>query len=229
MTTKLYTAIGIFKQKNDHGTSYPYVQIGNREYTLDMQEMILWTSLNWRLLCEDEIHTLYGKKLEELNLSYRTSMHDCLCTLVRRGLVAEGCGETGADALYDLLSGLYVVPIPENLLLRLVSFIKLTCFKGIPYSATRKILFRDKRSTGEQNVMQLARQANFSTAEIIKCVELGKTDFASDEDILDTLYNDEYTTSENIVFTVKSSPACRSVLTDVANLYLRQQIVFGRA
>ncbi len=69
MKNKLYTAIGIFKQKNDHGKSYPYVQIGNREYTLDMQEMILWTSLNWRLLCEDEIHTLYGKKLEELNLS----------------------------------------------------------------------------------------------------------------------------------------------------------------
>ena len=77
--------------------------------------------------------------------------------------------------------------------------------------------------------MCLANQAIFSTAEIIKCMEINKTHFASDEEILDTIYCDEETTSDNIAFAVKSSPVCRPVLTDVANLYLRQQIIFGRA
>ena len=102
-------------------------------------------------------------------------------------------------------------------------------FKGMPFSVTKKILFRDKRSDGEKKVMYLANQAIFSTAEIIKCMELGKMHFASDEEILDSIYCDEETTSDNIAFAVKSSPVCRPVLTDVANLYLRQQIIFGRA
>ncbi len=230
MTNKLYTAIGIFKQHTgDKGVSYPYVEIDKQEYILNMQEMLLWTSLNWRLLAEDEIYALYNQKLAELELAYHTSTSDCLYSLVRRGLVAEGSGETGADALYDLLSGLYVVPISENIFLRLFSFIKLTGFHGVPYANTRKLLYRDKRSASEKKVMHLAWQTNFSTAEIIKCMELGKIDFDSDEEIMDTLYNDEFTTSENIAYTVKSSPVCKAVLTDVANLYLRQQIVFGRA
>ena len=136
---------------------------------------------------------------------------------MQRGLIAEGKGEIPADALYDLLSNLYVVPVSENIFLRLFSFIKLT-FKGVPFKATKRILFRDKRSDGEKKVMRIAHQATFSTAEIIKCVEADKTHFANDEEILDTIYHDEHTTSENIAYSVKSSPACRPVLNDV--LYL---------
>ena len=79
----------------------------------------------------------------------------------------------------------------------------------------KRILFRDKRSDGEKKVMRIAHQATFSTAEIIKCVEADKTHFANDEEILDTIYHDEHTTSENIAYSVKSSPACRPVLNDV--------------
>ncbi len=230
MTNKLYTAVGLFKQrKGAEGMTYPYVELDNREYVLDMQEMILWTVLNWRILSADEIKVQYEKKLAELGFAYHKPLETCQYHLVQRGLIAEGCGETAADALYDLLSGLSVVPISENFFMRLFSFIKLTVFKGIPYSTTKRILFRDKRSEGEEKVMLIANQATFSTAEIIKCVELDKTHFKNDEDILDTLYHDDFTTSENIVYAVKSSPVCRPVLSDVANLYLRQQIIFGRA
>ena len=77
-------------------------------------------------------------------------------------------------------------------------------------------------------VMKIANQAIFTTAELIKCVEQDKTKFNCDEDILDALYSDEFTTSENIAYSVRTSPACRPVLIDIVNLYLRQQIVFGR-
>lgn len=225
--TKFYTAVGIMKQRRgEKGMTYPYVEIGKNEYHLDMQEMVLWSVLNWRILSADEIKALYEKKINELGLGYHKTMEACQYHLMQCGLIAEGVGTIPADALYDLLSNLYVVPVSENIFLRLFSFVRLT-FKGMPFKVTKRVLFRDKRSDGEKKVMRIAHQAIFSTAEIIKCVEVDKTSFANDEEILDTIYHDENTTSENIAFSVKTSPACRPVLKDVANLYLRQQIIFG--
>lgn len=229
MTNKLYTAVGILKQrKGENGMTFPYVELGNREFNLDMQEMVLWSVLNWRILSTDEIKALYEKKVNELGLDYHKTLEACQYHLMQSGLIAEGAGDTPADALYSLLSNLYVVPISENFFIRLLAFFRMT-FKGIPFSTTKRILFRDKRSKSEQQIMRLANQATFSTAEIIKCIEMNKTKFSNDEEILDAIYHDEYTTSENIAYSVKSSPVCRPVLTDVANLYLRQQIVFGGA
>ena len=161
---KLYTAVGIMKQKRgEKGMTYPYVELGKQEFVLDMQEMVLWSVLNWRILSENEVKELYEKKVNELGLAYHKSMETCQYYLVQRGLIAEGVGETAADALYDLMSGLYVVPISENFFIRFFSFVRLT-LKGIPFSTTKKILFRDKRSDGEKKVMCLANQAIFSTA-----------------------------------------------------------------
>lgn len=53
--------------------------------------------------------------------------------------------------------------------------------------------------------------------------------FATDEDLLDVLYHDEYTTSDNIAYAVRSLPQCRPVITSIANLYLRKQIIFERS
>ena len=225
---KLYTAVGILKQrKGKKGMYSPYIEIGNQEIILDTQEMILWSVLNWRILSESEIKDLYQNKLNELEIGYHKTVEACQYHLMQRGIIAEGAGETEADALYDLFSNLYIVPISENIAIRLFSFIKLT-MQGIPFSATKRILLRDNRNQGEALVMSLANQALFSTAELIKCVEQNKMNFKCDEDILDALYNDEDTTSENIAYSAKSSPVCRDVLTNVANLYLRQQVVLER-
>lgn len=223
---KLYTAVGILKKK--FGKTYPYIQIGRQEYILDMQEMLLWTILNWRILNEKEMKELYEKKTKELGLDYRRSMEACHLILLQRGLIVEGSGETGADALYDLLSTLCVVPISENIFLRVFSFLKLTFIKKLPFSVTRNILRRDKKSKGEKKVMRIAKQAKLFTAEIIKCIERNRLFFATDEDLLDTLYDDEETTSENIAYIIRLSPVCLPVLTDITNLYLRKRIVFER-
>ena len=228
MTIKLYTAVGTFKQRRGaKGMTYPYVQLGKQEYVLDMQEMVLWTVLNWRILDEGEVKALYEKKLAELELDYHKTFETCLYYLIQKGLIAEGKGDTGENALYDLTSNLYVVPIPQNVLLRMLSFTRLT-FKGVPFKSTRKLLKGDKRTHGEKKIIRIANQAIFSTAELIKCVEQDKTKFESDEDILDALYSDEFTTSDNIAYSVRTSPVCRTVLIDIVNLYLRQQFVFGR-
>ena len=226
---KLYTATGILKNKHGKdGVTYPYIQLGQQEHILDVQEMLLWTNLNWRILNEKDIKVLYENKAKEFKLDFNRSMESCLHYLMQRGLIAEGCGETGADALYDLISTLCIVPISENIFLRVFSFFKLTFIKKLPFSVTRNILSRDKKSRGEKKVMRIAKQARLFTAEIIKCIEENKLFFATDEDILDTIYDDDDITSENISYTVKFSPMCLPVLTDIANLYLRKKILFER-
>ena len=45
-----YTAVGHFQRRsNGLGRSYPVI-INQKEYCVDIQEMALWTALNWRLL-----------------------------------------------------------------------------------------------------------------------------------------------------------------------------------
>ena len=190
--------------------------------------MMVWSLLNWRILSDDEIQMLYNNKAKETGYMTHRPVTDCMKRLIQPGLVAEGEGELGADALYNLLSGLYVVPASESPFLRLVSFIRLTVFEGIPYSVTKQIFRKDKRNSDEQKVMLLANQAILSTAEIIKCVELNTLEFRTEDELIDTLYHDECTTSENIAHSVPFLPQCRPAITSVANLYMRKQIIFER-
>lgn len=226
---KLYTAVGRLQTGGSiGGKKCPMVVVNHREYILDIQEMMLWTILNWRILDEEEALTLYEAKEREVGYQSHRDYYDCLHRLVQRGLVADGYGETAAEALYDLLSGLYIIPISENIFLRLFSFFKLTLFNGVPLAVTRKVLGGDKRSEGEKKVMHLARQALLSTAEIIKCVEQNRLHFQTEEDLLDMLYHDDVTTSDNLPQATRSMAMCQPVLVSVANLYLRKQIVFER-
>lgn len=226
---KLYTAVGRLQTGGSiGGKKCPMVVVNHREYILDIQEMMLWTILNWRILDEEEALALYEAKEQEVGYQSHRDYYDCLHRLVQRGLVADGYGETAAEALYDLLSGLYIIPISENIFLRLFSFFKLTLFNGVPLAVTRKVLGGDKRSEGEKKVMHLARQALLSTAEIIKCVEQNRLHFQSEEDLLDMLYHDDVTTSDNLPQATRGMSMCRPVLVSVANLYLRKQIVFER-
>ena len=46
-----YTAVGHYLCKTDEaGRTYPVVICHQKEYSVDLQEMTLWTALNWRLL-----------------------------------------------------------------------------------------------------------------------------------------------------------------------------------
>ncbi len=152
---KYYTAVGRFERNGHMGDmTCPMVIINKREYALDIQEMILWATLNWQIMDAGVLEDTYTTKLKASGIAPQRSFHDCMRRLLQRGLVVEGCGETGEDALYALLSGLYVVPISDSLLLRLISFIKLTVFGHVPFAITRK-LFRKHRLTRAHREKQL--------------------------------------------------------------------------
>ncbi len=224
-----YTAVGHFKRRiNSHGQSYPVIIINQMEYCVDIQEMALWTALNWRLLDLSQIEAEYHKLDQDCAIPALRTLEDCLGRLCTRGLVASGTGATDFEALYDLLGGLYVVPLSESLPLRVAAFLKLTVLRGIPVAKARELFRRDRPSEHEAQVMALSRQALLSTAELIKCAELGVRDVSTDEKLMDVLYNDDTTTSDNIPDMMLVAKSREYVTAAVANLYLRKQIIFQR-
>ena len=229
MKNKLYTAVGLLKTPYTTNTNdAPTVTINGKEYILDLHEMVLWCVLNWRILSIDETLKFYKEKQNQLGLEIEHAFKPAIERLIQRGLIAVGSGETPADALYDLLSELYIVPVSENIILRVVSFVRLTFINKVPVSVTKQVFGFDKRTDDEKKVMKLAKQSLLSTAEIIKCVEKGKLNFSNEEQVVDALYHDELTTCDNIAEASRGMNSCRSVLKAVSNLLLRRQIILER-
>ena len=119
----LYTAIGHFQRKRTADGNYPVVIIDQQEYMVDIQEMILWTCLSWRFLTLEQLRRHYEQKVQGLDTAPSRPFDECVARLVTRGLAASGTGDTTLDALYDLLGGLYVVPVSSSVLLRVLSLI----------------------------------------------------------------------------------------------------------
>lgn len=223
-----YTAVGHFRRKTDaNGQSYPVILVNQEEYLVDIQEMSVWTILTWRLLtyqqAEDQYNWFTGAWLTNPTRTFES----CLKRLEVRGLVASGTGSTDFEALYDLLGGLYVVPLSESLPLRLAAFLKLA-LRGAPLAAAKELFQRDKPSPLEARVMSLSRQATLSTAELVKCAEVDVQDVSSGEKIMEALYNDDHTTSNNIHWEMLQSDHRAPITQAVANLYLRKQIILER-
>ena len=228
-THTYYTALGHFRRRTTGlGRSYPVIIINQQEYDVDIQEMALWTALNWRLLDFPQVQAEYEKLEQDCVIPARRTLENCLGRLCTRGLVASGTGGTDFEALYDLLGGLYVIPLSESLPLRLAAFLKLTVLKGVSISKARELFQKDRPSEEEAQVMALSRQALLSTAELIKCAELGVRDISTDEKLMDALYNDEDTTSDNIADMMLTAKSRERITAAVANLYLRKQIIFQR-
>ena len=223
----LYTAVGRFERRtNGCNRSCPIILLGGQEYMVDMQEMVIWSMLNWRILRWDDIAQEYEKLATASGYCTERSWEDCTNRLLTRGLLVSGSGETEYDALYDLLGSLSIIPTSGPFFLRLASFVKLTLLAHVPVSAARKLFQKDKRTKYEALVMRLAGQALLSTAEIIKCIDKNISRLPNECALLDSLYGDETTTSDNIASMVKISQSSKPVTLAVANLYLRQQILF---
>ena len=226
-TSIFYTAVGHFCRKTDaNGRTYPVILVNQEEHMVDMQEMAVWTVLNWRFLHLEQIEMKYGQLAGELPPARRT-LETCLNRLEMRGLIARGVGDTDFEALYDLLGGLYVVPLSESLPLRLATFWKLL-LDGVPFAKARQLFQKDRPSAREVQVLALSRQALLSTAELIKCAEVGATDVSTDEKLMKALIDNDYTTSVSIVFEMLEAEQRTPITMAVASLYLRKQIIFER-
>jgi len=225
----LYTAVGIFKLKNQGKNNvYPTVILSGNECRLDVQEMMIWSALNWRITDDKKLYTYYSEQEKKSGVVFSRSYTDTLNRLIVRGLVACGRGENGEEALYDLISGLYIIPLYQSPFIRIISFLRMVFIFKLPYEKAKVLFERDKKNKNERRIMKLAFSAPMSTAEIVKCIDKNIDFILNEDDVMEFLYDDKFTTSENIAESVRGLSSVRTVLTAVSNLYLRRQILFER-
>ena len=225
----LYTAVGIFKLKNQGKNNvYPTVILSGKECGLDVQEMMIWSALNWRITDDKKLYTYYSEQEKKSGVVFSRSYTDTLNRLIVRGLVASGRGENGEEALYDLISGLYIIPLYQSPFIRIISFLRMVFIFKLPYKKAKVLFERDKKNKNERRIMKLAFSAPMSTAEIVKCIDKNIDFILNEDDVMEFLYDDKFTTSENIAESVRGLSSVRTVLTAVSNLYLRRQILFER-
>ena len=202
--------------------------LGGNECQLDVQEMMIWSSLNWRILNAAQLRAYYEEMEKKSNFICSRSYEDALNRLINRGLISVGIGESDEDALYNLISKLYIVPLYQNIFVRIFSFLKLYVLFNVPYEKSKVLFERDKKTKTEKRIMELAFAAPMSTAEMIKCVDRDIDFIQSEDDIMEFLYDDETVTSDTIAETSKKLPTARNVIVAISNLYLRRQILFER-
>ena len=225
----LYTATGRYENRSTGaGRRYPVVINGNKEFLPDIHEMLIWTCLNWSILSFTEIEEKYIRKCSEHDIVPESGKL-LIEGLHKKGIVMSGSGDTLADALYDLLGEAYItIPSSHSLFIKALSYLKLTLINGVPFRKAFSLFHREKYYGDEKRVMDLAKQTALSTAEIIKCVEYDAYDVSSDDKLLDVLYSDETTTSDNISIVAKLYGAQKKVVVTISNLYLRKQIILQR-
>lgn len=227
---KLYAAAGRFVHKRDsNGQTYPIIILGSREYLVDPQEFMIWINANWRICRWEEIGKYYASSATEAGYHNDRSWQDCTRRLLVRGLLVCGCGETKYDALYDLLSSMYIIPARGRITLRLYVVIKLVLQGKASLRAAKRLFHTYTRTEGEKLILRLAKQVLISTAEVIFCLEKGIKNIRNEYGLMDAVYADSETTSDNIGQTAKGFHCCQDVLEAVGNLYISQQLIFDRA
>lgn len=225
----LYTSVGRLKTSiYQKQIKHPIIQIGSREYLVDPQEFMIWISLNWRICSWDEIGTYYDAYAEQTGYVNHRTWESCVNRLLTRGLLVSGSGETLYDALYDLLSNMYIIPTMCSFPLRLLAVGKMLFSGKIQISSAVRFLRCYRHSAKEKQIIRYAKTTPLTVAEVICCMERCVQSIQDDNGLMDTLYADESTTSENISMTAKGYQCCKDTIETVANLYLNQQLIFER-
>ena len=219
----LYTAIGTYKLNT---SGLPTIIVGDREYGLDTHELLLWSSLAFRILTYQELRAEFYQKEKELCILGELGFDHYLNRLIMRRLIVSGQDCTGIDTLYDLMGHLHVQPVPSGMLLKTITFLKLWLYRKLPMNKAVSIFHFEKLEPMEKRIMSLIRHQTLSTAELILCLENGKKTLLNNSELMDCLYADEHADCDIIVINGRICEARYPVLTAIANLYLKQCITF---
>lgn len=224
----LYTALGIYETEKNKGGQHPVVAAAGERQLVDIPEMVIWASLKNRFLELSQLEKLYNERIAVYGLQDVPACSAYIDRMLQRGLITDGHGDTGHDALYDLLGDLQIVPTTQSAWQRVIRFLRLSIAGRLPLRMTRTLLKKDHLSYCEREIMALCGKVRLSAAEAITCIEQGSTNLASDADVKGALYTDGYTTCDNIAGEARTCRNELPCLTAIANLYLRRHIRLER-
>ena len=223
-----YTAVGSYQMRTENGREMPYIlRMGCLE-PISIPEFFIWSHLLWEVETYDEIREFYQNQSKSLGVRL-PNLDQALKMLIKRKLIAKGIGYTGEDALYDMLSAAFVLPIHTLGKKKLSSVIRLLV-KGRITGREAIRAMRPEHLTGDENrVMKLVRQTPLSVSELIRCIENGVWDVDTPEKVITAIYTDEEDTQERMQITSRQADCKTAVLEAVANLYLRRRVMLDMA
>lgn len=146
--------------------------------------------------------------------------------LLQRKLVVCGSDYVGADALFDPIGHLHLQAVPSNFFVKAATFTQLLLSGKVPLKTALCIFHSVRLDPTETKVMQLLKNQDLSAAEVILCNENHIFHLKDSAALMEALYNDESTDDDTVVINTRTSEARYPVLSAIANLYLKQQIVF---
>ena len=219
----LYTAIGTYKLNKG---GLPTIISGEREYSMDLFEVILWSTLAYRILSYEELKKIFCDQVNELHISNERGFDHYLNRLLSRKLIASGSNYTGVDALYNLMGGLHIELLPSGFLMKVLTFIKLLLHKNLPFRTAVAIFHREKTTPLENWILSMLRYQSLTTAELIMCSEKEIRHLNDKCQIVDVLYSEAHTNSQTLFDDCYTAEDRNTILTAVANLYLQQRINF---
>ena len=219
-----YTAVGSYQMRTENGREMPYILRMGRLEPISIPEFFIWSHLLWEVETYDEIREFYQNQSKSLGVRL-PNLDQALKMLIKRKLIAKGIGYTGEDALYDMLSAAFVLPIHTLGKKKLSSVIRLLV-KGRITGREAIRAMRPEHLTGDENrVMKLVRQTPLSVSELIRCIENGVRDVDTPEKVITAIYTDEEDTQERMQITSRQADCKTAVLEAVANLYLRRRVI----
>lgn len=225
---QLYAAVGRYHiEVQSNGKKIPIVTVGIKECALTIEEMVLWSSLIWNILTKEELEESYKRKAEKSGVDPNT-FENTLQRMEGRNLVASAKAIKGDEALYQLLANLYVIPITSSVSTKLKAFLHLIFCEKVSFSAAKLVFQKESYDQMQQKVIHLSKQTLLSSAEILKCIETGVTDVSTSEKVLDALYDDDFSTCDNLGLFMRFYDHYREILEAVATLYLSRNIVFDK-
>lgn len=223
-----YTAVGSYQMRTENGREMPYILRMGRLEPISIPEFFIWSHLLWEVETYDEIREFYQNQSKSLGVRL-PNLDQALKMLIKRKLIAKGIGYTGEDALYDMLSAAFVLPIHTLGKKKLSSVIRLLVKGRITGSEAIRAM-RPEHLTGDENrVMKLVRQTPLSVSELIRCIENGVWDVDTPEKVITAIYTDEEDTQERMQITSRQADCKTAVLEAVANLYLRRRVMLDMA
>ena len=218
-----YTAIGSFELRMDGGRRMPYILHLGRYEPVSIPEFFIWSHLLWEVETYSEIRAYYLRTAAELGIRL-PDFDQGLKMLVDRKLVAKGVGYTGEDALFDMLSSAFVIPVRLSGGKKFGSVIRMFLKGRITLWEAGRIL-RPKSLPGEERrVLSLVQQTPLSVSELIRCFDSGVMSLNTPDEVISAIYTDEEDDQERIRKLSRGSGNRAAVLQATANLYLNHKV-----